>query len=79
MQSAVCKGVVFALVVFDAVYVNKSAGSGAAGSPANPSDQVIRADCKLVRPFSTALDFFVSFFIKKKRKPRLGLSTTSIY
>jgi hypothetical protein len=30
------------------------------------------ANCKLVTLFSTALDFFVSFFIKKKRKPRSG-------
>jgi len=26
------------------------------------------ANCKLVTLFSTALDFFLSFFIKKKRK-----------
>jgi hypothetical protein len=26
------------------------------------------ANCKLVTPLSTALDFFLSFFIKKKKK-----------
>jgi len=60
---------VFSLAILDEVYVNKKLGSGASGPPANCKLQI--ANCKLVTLFSTALDFFVSFFIKKKRKPRL--------
>jgi hypothetical protein len=38
------------------------------GRAANPSDRVIRADCKLVMPFSTALDFLIK---KKKAKTEI--------
>jgi hypothetical protein len=55
---------VFSLVILDEAYVNKRVGGWAAGSPANCKLQT--ANCLWL--FSTALDFFLSFFIKKKRK-----------
>jgi hypothetical protein len=64
---------VFSLAILDEVYVNKKLASGASGPPANPSDRVIRAGCKLQianwsRHFLQPLIFFFLFLSRKKEK-----------